>query len=110
MKCATENKKDIIKGKGQEIILPVGKLTQPNSLMVAAVSYLKFGCIVYLDCIGVGSNYNATKAIIMIRAHLSTTGDELEFYPIYKEFLIKGTENKNRTGIRWVLKRRERSI
>ncbi len=97
MEGIQENSKD-------EIVLPVGKGTSASSLKVAAVNYLKKYRAVHLDAIGVAANYIATKAIIMIRAHLFTMGQELEFAPIYKNFALKGSENRVKTGIRWTLR------
>ena len=109
MECVIKDNKEII-DKEEEIILPVAKSTPPSSLKVAAVNYLKTYKAVHLDCIGVAANYIATKAIIMIRAHLFTTGDELIYVPIYKDFKLRGTENKIKTGIRWTLTLHKRSI
>jgi len=109
VECAIKDNREIIE-KEQEIILPIRKSTPPSSLKVAAVNYLKTYKAVHLDCIGVAANYVATKAIIMIRAHLFTTGDELIYVPIYKDFKLEGTENKIKTGIRWTLTLYKRSI
>ena len=87
------------------ITLPVSKTTQARSLAIAATNYLKSGNIVHLTCIGVATNYIATKAIIFIKASLATIGYNLIFTPIFYEFSIKeptdGTAIK--TGIRWIL-------
>lgn len=94
------------KVKTNEIVLLVGKSTAPGPLKTAAVGYLKSGKTVHLDCIGVATNYIATKAIIMARASLYAEGNELWYIPFYRDYSINNEEEKVRTGIRWTLKRR----
>ena len=76
--------------------------TRINALKTKATNHLKMGDEVYLDCIGVASNYVATKAIINIQAYLSTMGLTLEYTPIFHDYTIKGSDNI-KTGIRWIL-------
>ena len=87
----------------EEKVLLVGKATSPGALRTAAVGHLRKGKVVHLDCIGVAANYVATKTIIMIRAFLSTMGYELEYTPIYKDYILKDSEDRIKTGIRWTL-------
>lgn len=88
----------------EEVVLLVSGKTAPGALRTAAVEHLKKGKIVHLDCIGVASNYVATKAIILIKAYLSTMGQEVKFTPIYKDFVLMDTKSEVKTGIRWTLK------
>lgn len=86
----------------EEVVLLVSKSTNPASLRMAAAGHLREGKIVHLDCIGVAANYVATKTIITTRAFMLTLGYELEYTPIYRDYLLNGT-NSIKTGIRWTL-------
>ncbi|MGI1660140.1 MAG: stage V sporulation protein S [Desulfitobacterium sp.] len=90
----------------RKIVLKVGGNTNHNALKTTIVGHLSSGenKMVLLDCIGVAPNYIATKAMILVRGHLSTVGKGLEAYPIFCEITVDNpTDSPVKTGIRWVL-------
>ncbi|AGA67687.1 hypothetical protein Desdi_0127 [Desulfitobacterium dichloroeliminans LMG P-21439] len=90
---------------GRKVTLKVGGNTNPIALKAAIAGHLSYGGnTVLLDCIGVAPNYIATKAIILLRGHLSTVGKNLEAYPIFHEVMVDNpTDSPVKTGIRWIL-------
>lgn len=83
-------------------VLKISKQTNITSLKTAILKTLKERGVVYLDAIGVNSNYIAIKAIIKTRGEVLVCGQELDIIPTLTELKIDGTDAE-RTAIRWIL-------
>jgi stage V sporulation protein SpoVS len=61
--------------------------------------------MVHAICVGVASNYNATKAIIMARGQLQMVGKEMNFEPYFMDVTIEDkngiNEGAKKTAVRW---------
>lgn len=90
-------------------VLKISKRTNVASLKTAILKYLKEKGVVYLDAIGVNSNYIAIKAIIRTRGEIMICGKELDIIPTLKELKIEGTDAE-RTAVRWIISTRPGTV
>lgn len=90
---------------GKTINLKVGRKTDVISLKTSIAGNIKSCETIYIDTIGMGSNYVAIKAIIMARGQLNSMGYALVANPYFKEYEINDPiDSSIKTGICWVLK------
>lgn len=108
MKYSKDDKgvnKMVVENSSNIVVLKVSGTTALHALKTAVVQYLVSNKVVYLDCIGVAPNYLATKAVINVRAHLTTIGARLNADPIFHDICID--DGRIKTGIRWILKKKD---
>lgn len=80
-------------------IIKVKSDTNVNSAVSAIVAYLSSNKEIYIDSIGVPSNYTAIKILIWLRARLSAKGIQIAFIPFFIE--LETQPGMKKTGIRW---------
>jgi stage V sporulation protein S len=88
-------------------VLKVSAQSNPNSVAGALAGVLRERGDAELQAIGAGATNQAVKAIAIARNYLETSGIDLVCIPQFTDVTIDG---KDRTAMRLIIERRERSI
>ena len=84
------------------ITIKVAGNTKPGACALAIAEYLLAGKEVVVDSIGVLANYNANKALILVRSKLAARGLSVAFKPCFNDVNTATTEDEIiKTAIRW---------
>lgn len=73
----------------------------PLSVSSAIANFIKSGHIVEADAIGVPAVYNQSKALVMARGFLASSGLEVQCQPSFQGMEIDG---KTKTAMRWTVR------